>query len=256
MGATRTVFTISACLGLAIGTAHADFVGFDIGSSQWAPTPQNTQSYSKTDRIDLVDDLDLEDPEQSSMVLILEHPIKTLPNFRYQGYELDSSDDASLPSDLRLNGEYLNTGNGSTATVNLSQDDVVLYYQLPGKRMSLDLGVDLKSFDGEIFLNGDDGADSTRVSVNETIPLLYLSARYELPKSGFYVGANINANIIDLGLSESNAQDSTIMLGYDSGNGLGVEGGFKYFSLDLNDVNQPDAELEYDGIYLNGYFNF
>jgi hypothetical protein len=46
------------------------------------------------------------------------------------------------------------------------------------------------------------------------------------------------------------------MLGYDSGNGLGIEGGFKYFSLDLDDVDQPEADLEYDGIYLNGYFNF
>ncbi|MDH3858692.1 MAG: TIGR04219 family outer membrane beta-barrel protein [Gammaproteobacteria bacterium] len=253
MGVTRIVFAISACLGLAIGTAHADFVGFNIGASQWAPTPQNTQSYSDSDRIDLVDDLELENPEQSSMVLILEHPIKTLPNFRYQGYELDSTDDASLPSDLRLNGEFLRNGNGSASTVNLSQDDVVFYYQLPGKHMSLDLGVDLKSFTGEILL---DGIDGTRISVDETIPLLYLSARYDLPNSGFYVGANINTNIIDLGLSESSAQDSTIMLGYDSGNGLGVEGGFKYFSLDLNDVNQPDTELEYDGIYLNGYFNF
>lgn len=253
MGVTRSAFTISACLGLTIGTAHAEFVGLNIGSSQWAPASQNTQSYSDSDRIDLVDDLDLENPEQSSMVLILEHPIKTLPNFRIQGYELNSSDGASLPSDLRLNGEYLNTGNGSASTVNLSQDDVVLYYQLPGKRMSVDLGVDLKSFDGEILL---DGTDATRVTIDETIPLLYLSARYDLPNSGFYVGANINTNFIDLGLSESSAQDSTIMLGYDSGNGLGVEGGFKYFSLDLNDVDQPDAELEYDGIYLNGYFSF
>ena len=253
MGATRTVFATSVCLGLTIGTAHADFVGLNIGSSQWVTTPQITQSYSDTDRIDLVDDLDLENPEQSSMVLILEHPIKALPNFRYQGYELDSSDDASLPSDLRLNGEFLNTGNGSASAVNLSQDDVVLYYQLPAKRMSLDLGVDLKSFYGEILL---DATDGSRVSVDETIPLLYLSARYDLANSGFYVGANINTNIIDLGLSESSAQDSTIMLGYDSGSGLGVEGGFKYFSLDLNDVDQADAELEYDGIYLNGYFNF
>lgn len=253
MGATRTVFAITACLGLAIGNAHAEFVGLNIGSSQWGPTPQNTQSFSDSDRIDLVDDLDLENPEQSSMVLILDHPIKTLPNFRYQGYELDSSDETSLPSDLRLNGEFLNTGDGSASAVNLSQDDVVLYYQLPSKRMSVDLGVDLKSFDGEIFL---DGTDATRVSVNETIPLLYLSARYDLPNSGFYVGVNINTNFFDLGLSESSAQDSTIMLGYESGDGLGVEGGFKYFSLDLNDVNQPDAELEYDGIYLNGYINF
>jgi outer membrane protein len=255
MGVTRKVFAISACLGLANGAVCADFVGLDIGASHWGPTLQNTPDYSAYDRIDLVDDLDLENPEQSSMVLILEHPIKALPNFKYQAYELDSSDDASLPSDLRLNGEFLNTGNGSASAVNLSQDDVVLYYQLPAKRMSLDLGVDLKSFNGEILLDGTDG-DGKRVSVNETIPLMYLSARYNLPNSGFYVGANINANIVDLGLSESSAQDSTIMLGYESGKGLGVEGGLKSFSLDLNDVSQPDADLEYESIYLNGYFNF
>lgn len=253
MGATRTVLLISACLGLAIGTAQAEFVGFNIGPSKWAPAPHKALSYSESDRIDLVDDLELDNPEHSSMLLILEHPISALPNFRYQGYDLDSSDETSLPSDFRLNGEPLNTDNGSTSAVNLSQDDVVLYYQLPNKRVDLDLGVDLKRFDGDISLGG---ADGTRVSVNETIPLFYLSARYDLTNSGFYVGANINANIIDLGLSESSAQDSTIMLGYESGNGLGVEGGFKYFSLDLNDVDQPDTDLEYDGIYLNGYYNF
>ena len=173
-----------------------------------------------------------------------------LPNIRYQGYDLDSSDSSSLPSDLLLNGEPLNSGKGITSTVNLSQDDLVLYYQLSDKRLNLDLGVDLKSFDGEISLDG------TSVSVDETIPLFYLSARIDLPYSGFYVGANINANIFDLGLSDSSAQDSTIMLGYESGNGLGIAGGFKTFSLDLNDVDQPDADLEYDGVFLNGYFNF
>ena len=254
MGVARKVFAISACIWLANGTARADFVGLNIGSSQWAPAPYTSFNNSDSDSFDVVDDLDLENPEQSSMALILEHPISGLPNFRYQGYELNSSDYSSFPSDLRLNGEFLNSGNGITSSIDLTQDDIVLYYQLPGsKRMNLDLGVDLKRFDGEISF---DGTDSNRVYVNETIPLLYLSARYDLPNSGFYFGANINSNIIDLGLSDSTAQDSTIMLGYESGNGLGVEGGFKYFSLDLNDVDQADAELEYDGIYLNGYINF
>ena len=254
MGVARKVFALSACIWLANGTARADFVGLNIGPGHWAPAPNTSFYNSDFNSFDVVDDLDLENPEQSSMALILEHPITALPNFKYQGYELDSSDYSNFPSELRLNGEPLNTDNGISSSIDLTQDDIVLYYQLPSsKRMNLDLGVDLKRFDGEISL---DGTDSTRVDVNETIPLLYLSARYDLANSGFYFGANINANIIDLGLSDSTAQDSTIMLGYDSGNGLGVEGGFKYFSLDLNDVNQADAELEYDGIYLNGYINF
>jgi hypothetical protein len=91
---------------------------------------------------------------------------------------------------------------------------------------------------------------------DETIPLLYLSARIALPISGLYVGADINTNIIDLGISESTAQDSTIKLGYESGAGLGIEDGIKSFSLELNDVNDQNTDLEYDGLFLNGYYNF
>lgn len=238
---------------MTAGTARADFVGLNIASDHWTSPPYNSFNSSDSASIDLVDDLDVENPEQSSMVLILEHPIAALPNFKFRGYDLNSYN-SGLPSDLRLNGEPLNSADGITSSVDLSREDILLYYQLPAsKRMNLDLGVDLKSFDGEISL---DGTADNLVLVDETIPLIYLSARFNLPYNGFYVGAHLNANFIDLGLSESSAQDSAIMLGYDTGNGVGIEGGFKYFSLDLDDVDRPDADLEYDRIYLNGYFNF
>jgi outer membrane protein len=237
---------MSACLGLTVGTARADFVGLNIGSGL---AKSSQQSYSAGNAIELVDDLDSESPAQSSMVLILEHPISALPNIRYQG----------LPLELPRTGasslnRYPESANGETSTsYELSQDDFVLYYQLPGNQLDLDLGVDLKRFAGEVSTTG---PVSNRVDVDETIPLLYLSARYDLSDSGFYVGANINADIANLGMSKSSAQDSTIMLGYDSGSGLGVEGGYKSFSLDLDDVDTLDSGLEYDGLYLNGYFNF
>ena len=253
MNRTRSVFAVTAILWLAIGTAEAEFIGLDIGASRWAPGLNNNYRNSESGSIDLVDDLDRENPSQSSMVLILEHPIKMLPNIKYRGYELDSSNRLTLDSNINVNGQTFISGNELTSTYDLSHNDVVLYYQLLDNRLNLDLGVDLKSFDGEVSL---DGSTSTSVEVDETIPLLYLSARYDLPNSGFYVGANINANIIDLGLSKSSAQDSTILLGYDSGSGLGVEGGYKSFSLDLDDVDILDDDLQYDGVFLNGYFNF
>ena len=244
---------MSAFLWLTIGTAEAEFIGLDIGYGSLSPGLKNTYDSTEPYSIDLVDDLEVDNPEQSSMVLILEHPIRVLPNIRYQGYDLDTSNRMTIESDFNLNGQAFNSGNEITSTYALSQNDVVFYYQLPGKRLNLDLGVDLKSFDGEISLNG---TASTSVEIDETIPLLYLSARYELPNSSFYLGANINTDFLDLGLSESSAQDSTILLGYDSGNGLGVEGGFKYFSLELDNLDNINNELEYDGVFLNGYFNF
>lgn len=253
MNNTRSVFALSACLWLTVGPAEAEFIGLNIGASHLTPGQYNSYNNPEFNSFDLVDDLESDDSADSSMVLILEHPIKVLPNIRYQGYELDSSNRLTPDSDIYLNGQTFTSGNEITSTYDLSQNDIVLYYQLPGNRLNLNLGVDLKSFDGEVSLSGD---TSTSVEVDETIPLFYLSARYDLPASGFYLGADINASFIDFGLSESNAQDSTIMLGYDSGSGLGVEGGFKSFSLELDDVNNLNNDLEYDGVFLNGYFNF
>ena len=255
MRLTRSVFIASACLWLTIGTAEAEFIGLNIGGGQAAPALNGGYNSFETDSIELVDDLELENPGQSSMVLILEHPIKALPNIKYRDHDLDSSNRITLDADVNLNGQTFDSGKKITSTYDLSQNDIVLYYQLLNSRINLDLGVDLKKFDGEVSLGGD---ANTSLAVDETIPLLYLSARYDLPNSGFYVGANIHTSSFDLGLSDSSAQDSTIMLGYDSGTGLGVEGGFKYFSLDLDDVDRldKDSDLEYDGIFLNGYFNF
>ncbi len=241
---------ISACLALmqVPAAGAAEFVGLNLRPGQLAPA---YNGYAEGNGIDLVDDLDAESPSQSSMLLILEHPITALPNVRYQGLAPESV--GGLQPGGR-NGTFGDISDPSTTSFDLSQDDIVLYYQLSARQFDVDLGVDLKRFAGEVSLAGPEA--TTRVDVDETIPLLYLSARYDLRNSGFYVGANINANIVDLGLSKSSAQDSTIMLGYDSGSGLGVEGGYKSFSLNLDNSDSLDSNLEYDGLYLNGYFNF
>jgi outer membrane protein len=228
-----------ACLWLTIGTAEAEFVGLNIG----AHTSQSSNTFNRNSAssIDLVDDLNVNNPAQTSMVLILEHPISILPNIRYQGYSLYS------PESSEVNLET------TTTSFDLDHEDIVLYYQLLNNWIDLDMGVDLKRFDGQI---SQDGTTGSSIDVDETIPLLYLSARVDLPVNGLYVGANINANVVDLGLSQSTAQDSTIMLGYVSGTGLGIEGGLKSFSVELNDSDSLNTNLEYDGLFLNGYFNF
>jgi outer membrane protein len=245
MSSTGQVLAISAVLWLTIGTAQAEFIGLNINASQWASTTPGSFNKNDSDSFDLIDDLDVDDPEHSSMTFILEHQISALPNIRYQGSQLDS--------DLSISGAAFDSGNQGSSTFDLEHDDIVLYYQLLDNWVDLDLGVDVKRVDGEVSYNGTSG---DTVSVDETIPLLYLSARFDLPLDGLYVGADINANVIDLGLSESSAQDSTIMMGYESGTGLGIEGGYKYFSLDLDNADAADTDLEYDGVFLNGYINF
>ena len=242
-----------ALLYLACGLAQAEFIGLNIGKSHWKPAFSSSIKNSNNTSNYLVDDLGVDNSTDSSLVLILEHSITALPNLKYQGYNFDSSSTSSPDFDFSLNGETFNSGNRVTSTFDLAHDDIVLYYEVLDNWVNLDMGLDLKRFDGEIALNG---VSSTRVDIDETIPLFYLSARFELPVNGLYIGASINSNFSGLNIGSSTAEDSTIMLGYDSGNGLGLEGGFKYFSLDLNDADNLDTNLRYDGLYFNGYYNF
>jgi len=247
MNFTRTVFAISTCSWLMIGTAEAEFIGLNIEGY----SAQASQSYNSSS-IDLVDDLDIDNPAQTSMVLILEHPITLLPNIRYQSYNMDSSSNHTKNTNFSLNQGSPGIGLDNNASYDLESNDLVLYYQLLNNWMDLDMGVDLKHLDGQVSQSG----PGNNIDIDETIPLLHLSARVDLPISGLYLGANINSNIVDLGISEATAQDSTIMLGFENRAGLGIAGGIKSFSLDLNNSNNTDTDLNYDALFVNGYLNF
>ncbi len=153
------------------------------------------------------------------MVLILEHPIGTS---RISDIRVTTLTHRTIPREPRDRRDNNGGTQGTLTSFDLDHEDIVLYYQLLNNWIDLDMGVDLKRFDGQVSQAGPTG---NSIDVDETIPLLYLSARVDLPINGLYLGANFNANVIDLGLSESTAQDSTIMLGYESGTGLGIEGG-------------------------------
>jgi len=127
-----------------------------------------------------------------------------------------------------------------------------LYYEVMDNWLNLDIGLDLKLFDGEVSTVGSTNTTTSSITIDETIPLLYLSARIDLPFSGFYVGADFSG----LSVNDSSAADTTIKVGYESGIGLGIEGGYKIFSLNLDDVNDFDSDLEYNGAFINGYFHF
>ncbi|MEE8365100.1 MAG: TIGR04219 family outer membrane beta-barrel protein, partial [Gammaproteobacteria bacterium] len=191
MKSTRNVLILSVLINSLATAAWADFVGLNIGASYWAPSLSGSFNSLNDPTIDLVNDLSLDDPSSSSFRLILEHPIPLLPNIKYQRFELDSSGSSILSSDLNFNGTTFLSGAQVTSTFDLSHDNIVLYYELLDNWVSLDFGLDLKRFDGEVELT--DAISNQRILVDETIPLLYLSARFDLPFSGFYVGADINS---------------------------------------------------------------
>ncbi len=227
------------------GPLSADFVGLNIGANHW--TPDMSGSFGSTatgsTSINLNNDLGYTDHTSTSLTISLEHPVPLLPNVKYSGYDLNTSSSANVGS-IDFNGQTY-TGN-INSTLDLSHNEIVLYYELLDNWINLDLGLDLKMFDGRAAIN------DNSITVDETVPMLYLAARFDLPLTGFYVGANIQ----QLSIGDNSAEDSTLMVGYESKVGLGIEGGIKTFTLELEDANDLNTNLEYDGLYLNGYFHF
>ena len=231
------------------GVSSADFVGLNIGTNYWTPDVKGSFNSTNNSSIDLKNDLGFSDKTSTSLSISLEHPIPALPNVKYQNYDLKKSSSANSAAGLNFEGETF-TGDVNS-TLDLSHNDIVLYYELLDNWVNLDLGLDLKRFDGKVSVSNDT-VGTKSIDVDETIPMLYLSARFDLPLTGFYVGANLQ----QLSIGDNSAEDSTLMIGYESKIGLGIEGGIKTFSIELDDANDLDTDLEYDGLYLNGYFHF
>lgn len=244
--------TVGALLLLFSTSGHADVLGFSVGASYWSPELSGDFNSDGDGSIDLSDDLDIGDPSPSSLVLSLEHPIPLLPNIRYESIDLDSDGRSTLSSNITFEGETYVAGETLRSTFDLSHDDIVLYYEVLDNWVNLDVGIDIKSFDGEVSMAGSTNTTTSRIDVDETIPLLYVSARFDLPFSGFYVGAD--ASLASIG--DSSAEDITLKLGYLSGVGLGIEGGVRTFSLELDDADDLDSDIEYDGFYAQAFFRF
>ena len=247
---TITRLSLTVTLALLALPARADVVGFSIAADYWAPEVSGDFNSTGVGTIDLSDDLDVDDPSSTSLVVRLEHPVPFLPNIRYQNIGLDSSGSNRLNRSITFEGETYNVGETVRSDFDLSHDDIVLYYEVLDNWVNLDVGLNVKTFDGEISV-----ADSTTeatVDIDETVPLLYVAARFDLPVTGLYLGADLSS----LSFEDTSLNDLTITIGYKTNTGLGLEGGIRTFSLELDDVEDVDSDLEYDGAFLHGYYRF
>ena len=242
-----------AVLALLFSTpGRTDVVGFTIGASYWDPDLSGSFNSTTGTDVDISDDLDVDATSESSLVISLEHPVPFLPNFRYQAVGLDSKGRTAISRDITFEGQTYSAGETVRSSIDLSHDDIVLYYEVLDNWVNLDIGLDVKRFDGEVSMVGSTNTVTSSIDVDETIPLLYLSARFDLPFSGFYVGADIST----LSSGDNLVEDTTLKLGYESKIGFGLEGGVRAFSLELDDADDLDTDLEYDGAFINGFFHF
>lgn len=199
------------------GVAGADVLGFVVGGGSWSQDADGTLG------TDTVASTTFSEGDSATMLWAnLEHPVPMLPNARFATVPVDST-------------------NTSGDKLSMDQTDVTLYYEVLDNWLNLDLGLTGRNLDGSIRKG------ATTDTFNETIPMIYAKAAFDVPVTGLSVGVELNT----IGVFE----DVTYYLAYETEVGFGLQLGQRTQQIDLDETSVASS-LENSGTYLAGFYHF
>ncbi|HEX4909404.1 MAG TPA: TIGR04219 family outer membrane beta-barrel protein [Permianibacter sp.] len=260
----KTVLATLLAAGVLPLSAQADTIfGIYAGAAQWTQEYSGTFGSSDSNQvciggcnfnIDLNDDLGLDEEKGTTLWLAIEHPVPVLPNLKIERNELKTDATSELSRDITYGDETYSANTTIATDFDLSHTDYVLYYEVLDNWVSLDVGIDVKQFDGNIRIRDVDGVLSTaEEELDAPIPMLYLAAKFDLPLSGLSFGAQGSA--IDAG--GASLKDIRFNIGYEFAFGLGIEAGHRNMTIEI-DADEEDVfgDLEFKGNYVAATFHF
>ncbi|MGQ9427047.1 TIGR04219 family outer membrane beta-barrel protein [Gilvimarinus sp. F26214L] len=202
-----------------------------------------------------LEDFGLDEQDNEFYYVALEHPIPLIPNIRLQNTDMSMSELSSISRTFDLDGQTYTAGETIASDLDFSHLDATLYYELLDNWVNLDLGLTFRKFDGEVRFRSETTGASSDQTLDETVPMVYGKAQFNLPLTGFYVSAGGNFTRYD----DSDMSDLQAAVGYMS-DGLvldfGVEVGVRNFSVQLDDVSDLDADLDLEGAFASIYLHF
>ena len=179
------------------------------------------------------------------------HPIPVLPNIRVGRTEAKSTANKDLTVGINFGDITIDQNVNVDSQLDLTHNDYVLYYEVLDNWVELDLGVDIKHFDGVARVEG--GGEREFEQFDELIPFLYTSVNFNLPLTGLKVGGDY------AGISYGGArgQDYRLRIAYEFSFGLGIEAGQRKLTLEVDDSDEEfNGDIDFDGSYIAATFHF
>ncbi|MCG8317429.1 MAG: TIGR04219 family outer membrane beta-barrel protein [Pseudomonadales bacterium] len=254
----KKLIIAATCLLTVPSIAAADTLGIFVGAGNFDAEFSGTFKNSDTGerRIDLETDLGLDESSASYIYIAFEHPIPVLPNIKLARTELDQSGRSQLTEEIVFDGKTYAANVEVDSVIDLSHTDVTLYYELLDNWVNFDLGLTIRQFDGEISITGTESSSGTVQTASEDVdfpvPLIYGKAQFDLPLTGFY--AAVDANWI--GFGGNIFFDAVGKVGYETDIGFGVEAGLRSITLEIDDEEDVEADMDFSGLFLAAHYHF
>jgi outer membrane protein len=228
--------------------ASADILSFAIGGGVWNETPEGNiiqPSNATTPTVDVKNNLFWTEESQAYLFATLEHPVPILPNVRLMYTSLDHAGNGNTSFEFDGVTYSGNVANDFT----IEETDLLLYYEVLDNVVSLDLGLNIRLLD--ISFNINDGVNTTTESVGGTVPMIYGMVG-GTPWPGVMLSAEANY----MSYSGSTLSDFNAKISYTTDFFVGVEAGYRTQTIELDDVDDTNANLDFKGPFIGAYVKF
>ena len=219
--------------------ANADALGLFVGGGIWNHDASGTFGDIDDASIDVESSLNYDTENDTYMWAAFEHFVPLVPNIRIETSSIGHG--GSVAGSVNFKG-FPVSGDSS---ISLDSTDTILYYRLLDNWVNFDFGLNLRKLEGDFTVG------TQTAPISETIPLLYVAAQFDLPFSGFSVGGDINV----ISYSGSSYQDVRLRAIYEMGV-IGFEAGLRSTTIELDDVDNIDADLSFEGMMLGVFLHF
>ena len=228
-------------------SASADTVlGLYAGAQGWDKGVEGGFSQNEN-----IAEFGFEDNTTSRLYAALEHPVPFVPNIKIARTVLDTTGGTLLQSTFTFGGEVYSQDTVLNTDIDLITNDYVLYYEvLDNDVVSFDIGLNAKHVDGEFFVIDEDSNESSRESFEGFVPMLYSRFAVGLPGTG--LGAYAEGSF--LSVDDSSVVDYQVAMTYSFIESLAVDVtlqlGYQSVTIDIEDIDDVYADMEFDGPFL------
>ena len=249
---TKVILSSVVILSLAT-TLNADFIGAEIGYASWGSTLKgNVKKGAGT--LDFENDLGYGNHDINAfMWAYIDHPLPLIPNIKIQKTNYSDASSGTVRSATSFSGKVFSVNETVASSITLDQFDIIPYWRVLDNWINLDIGLNIKSIDGNIQVKSTT-TPTRQANVDFTVilPMLYTKARFDLPFSGLSVEADLSY----IPYSDSKFTDIKAGIAYETTFGLGATLGYREQSIHLDDTDNVYGELEIKGPYAGLFFHF
>jgi outer membrane protein len=239
---------------LISNSIYADTIGFRASGGVFDYSVSGTirSSANIADEINVQSVLGWQDDQDTLGYVYIEHPIPVIPNIRVGFTSLKLAGTGTTPAGgFDFGGTTFPGSTAITSSFDMSHTEIALYYEVLDNVVSLDLGINAKLFDGDVYLAA--GGSSDVSQFDGTVPMLYLGVAVSLPLTGL----SIEGDLSTIAAGDHEFTDYLVRVKYTTDFVFGVEVGYRSITLDFADTDTNEyADVKVDGPYAALSLNF